>query len=345
MSAASLAITACTEIDGDPLAFLAPGPPNNERPEIPNQAELQQMTPGAATVALAPTDPFVALPAFQPQPGGMKGTLGLNLETYMQQNSGTPEERIARLERVIVAMHRDMQAMGTPLQGSFYAPATTKLITMQPVMDGPITAPVIPPQNLQPIQPPSAPIQQPVQQPAPQPIAAAAPQPLTPPVANDTGEDSPEPELELLVSAPLPPDAQIAQPITSAAAPTPAPVLEPITPPAATNGAVTATGIRVGAHPDRVRLVIDVSADTPFTVDLDNAENLLIIELPQAAWGAPLQEQFSGIPLMKSYKVDSVNNTGSLVVVQLDKATTILSQSKMPSANGDKQRVVIDLQK
>ena len=327
MSAASLAITACTEIDGDPLAFLAPGPPNQERPEIPNQSELQQMTPGAATVALAPTDPFITLPTFQPQPGGMKGTLGLNLETYLQQNTGTPEERIERLERVIVAMHRDMQAMGSPLQGSFYAPATTKLVTMQPVTDAKISTP---PQNLQPAQPP--------------PAAAAPPEPLTPPVTTDMGEDSPndEPELEVLVSAPLPQDAQapVAAPTP---APQPAPAATPAPPPA--TGGIVATGLRVGEHPDRVRLVIDVSQDTAFTADLDNSENLLIIELPAAGWSGASQGALSGGGPMKSYKVDALNGSGSIVVVQLNAASAILSQSKMPAASGSGQRIVIDLQK
>ena len=37
----------------------------------------------------------------------------------------------------------------------------------------------------------------------------------------------------------------------------------------------TVTGIRVGQHPDKVRIVFDVTAKTNYRADLDNGENIV----------------------------------------------------------------------
>lgn len=294
-TAAPLFITACTEVEGDPLAFIAPGPPNQDRPAIPPKEELQQMTPGAATLAMAPTDPFIGLVPFEPRPGGMKGSLGLNVGTYLDQNTGTPEERIDRLERVIAAMHKDMQAMAAPLQ----KPAATTPIpvapaTMQPVMDST----------------PAAAMNKPVG--APENLVGGDMQAPPPPVAAPMPENT----------KPIPAGPQ---PVTNAGGP-------------------VGTGLRVGEHSDKVRLVIDVTQDTAFNADLDNTENLLIVELPGIKWTGPAQEPFPGMPVMKSYRVDSMNG-GTMIVVQLDTATSILSQTKIGAVSGNGRRIVIDLKK
>ena len=288
----ALAITGCSDIDGDPFAFLAPGPPGQERPEIP----AGELTPGAAVHAMAPEDPLVGLPPFQPLPGGMKGTLGLNLEIYLSNNSESTEERVARLERVIVAMNRDMQAMAPVLQKPDAPPPAPPpaTITMQPILEAP--------ENL---------LNGDMQAP-----------PATPPIVT-----------------PPPPAAQdetivAVEEVTTTTTTTPAP---------AASGAPAGTGMRVGEHADKMRLVVDVSADTPYSIDLDNAEHIMIVELPQAGWNGPGAMNLD-IGLVKSYKVEQANG-GSMIIVQLTGATSVISQSKLPAVSGTGRRIVIDLKR
>lgn len=276
------ALTGCGDltIEGDPLAFLAPGPPNSDRPgEDPS-----------VTSAAVPADPLATLQPFQPAPGGMMGTMGLNLETYLAPEIEDPVERIERLERTIIAMHKDMQAMAPALQKA--APAERQSLNAQAIESG-------------------------------------APLPLQPP------ED-----LEIIASGgPEPLHRADMQPVISPPPPAPPPVTPPVT-------SSSTTGIRVGEHPDKVRLVIDVAKGTNFSADLDNIENILVIELPETAWTGPTHENFKSMPVMKSYKVDAFNSgAGSMIVIQLNKSTTLLSQSKMPALSGSGERIVIDLQK
>ncbi|HYH22882.1 MAG TPA: hypothetical protein VD995_30090 [Azospirillum sp.] len=91
--------------------------------------------------------------------------------------------------------------------------------------------------------------------PTPAPVVAAAP-PATPP---------PEPRATL-ASLPAPP--------SPSAPPEPAPGDPP--------GSVT--GIRFGMHPDSTRVVLDVSAVTPFRSMVQTDPRIIVVELPGARW-------------------------------------------------------------
>lgn len=110
-------------------------------------------------------------------------------------------------------------------------------------------------------------------------------------------------------------------------------------------GSTTVTGVRVGHHADKVRIVFDVTSKTNFYVDLDNAENILVVELPDANWDVPVtRESFGTLPLVKSYKVDRLGGgAGHIFVLQLKKSTRVLMQTKLPALSGGGQRLVIDL--
>ncbi len=107
------------------------------------------------------------------------------------------------------------------------------------------------------------------------------------------------------------------------------------------------TGIRVGQHPDKVRLVFDVTKKTSFEVDLDNDENILVVELPNALWKTQVRhESFGRLPVVKSYKVNAFNQgQGNIFVLQLKAPTSILMKTKLPALSGNGERIVIDLKK
>lgn len=106
-----------------------------------------------------------------------------------------------------------------------------------------------------------------------------------------------------------------------------------------------AENLRAGEHADKVRLVLDTNKNTEFSVDLDNDERLIIIELPNARWIGKSAHKFSGSKLLDSYSVEPLGgNKGSLVIIALRKNTKIQRQKRLkPDASNPYHRIYFDL--
>ncbi len=276
--------------DVDPLAFMS-SDPNKKR------LEAEEKKKQAAIAAMMPPDMFSNIEPIEMRSGGSLGSLGLNFETYFAGDLKDDGDRIRRLERAVVAMHKDLKIMAPKLQ---------KLADVEVAMK----------QN----------VQKSVLQP---------PQPLL------VGEQGP------MVAAPVVTGPSQSLPPASASTGKPVdPGARPMAAPA--DGSSVVSGIRTGEHPGMVRIVFDVtSKNTKYTADLDNEENILVIELPNARWKTPTDfENFRSMPVLKSYKVDTFNNgAGNIFVLQLKKSTEIIKQGKYPALSGGGERIVIDLKK
>lgn len=271
---AALMLSGCgLNLDMDPLAFMT-SPPNNEKKD-------------KRVESLAPPDLLMNAPPLELNPGGSLGVFGLNLETYFAGDMGNDEAaRIERLEKALIAMHRDIKTILPTVQ--LYADREKKKID--------VTA----------LQPPQSLLVQ----------------------GGDIDRDSSE------LDSDLPPPGDPVQP-------GPRPL------PSAAESAII-SGIRVGQHSDRVRVVFDVTKKgTPFNADLDNNEHILVVELPNAHWETPvLSESFGKMPVLESYKVEPFNNgQGNVFVLQLKGSSKILAQSKLKALSGGGERIVIDLAK
>lgn len=259
-------------LNKDPLAFLTPEDKNAQPPSDE-------------------PDPIQEISNYQPQ-NGMLSTMGLNLEAYFAQNTDGRDERIKRLENVVVALHKDLKSL---------APPVGKFVGMQAELEKHLDS---------------------------YPLVAGAPIPVA--VQPQNASQAPKPLMEQQVST---------KTVKSVPAGNSAP------PAKSMSGGVNVTGVRTGLHSDKVRLVLDVSAKTPFTVDLDNSENILIVELPSAGWSASTQKNFSGkMPVLQSYRTESTGN-GSMMIVQLKQSSNVIYQKALNALSGPGQRIVIDLQK
>lgn len=319
-------------LEKDPFAFFGSGEEINDTPPppvvIPENAP-DQNSPQASL-----------LPA---------STMGLNLKTYFAQDIEDPVLRLKRLENALVAVHEDMKRMPGARQIPVYQGSVAGPVAPAPVQAAPLAAPM---GELQ-----SAPegsfaaqsLQKQIEQEEREVIASGGPESLAPqdtapppaqydPSGNNVAAPAAQAPLQTYPSAYASKD----QP-----APPPRAATSNYTPPRVTNGATAVTDLRVGEHANKVRLVLDVSKKTLYTADLDNAENLLVIELPDAGWNAPAQKTFGGkTAVIESYRVDPYNDgTGNILVVQLKQGSRILEQSQIPALSGDGQRIFIDLAK
>ena len=117
-------------------------------------------------------------------------------------------------------------------------------------------------------------------------------------------------------------------------------------------------GVRMGAHPDKSRLVIDLTGDVNFSVKIDDNPKRLTIYLPLKRWKVPerlvLAEPFKSIahtstqdnitrltvPLSAPYVIRSAfmisghNNNGNRLVIDMVPATEIEFLSQLTNKHG-----------
>jgi hypothetical protein len=151
-------------------------------------------------------------------------------------------------------------------------------------------------------------------------------------------QQAPSAQEPAAVSAPALPAAGAGAPVPSAAAKEPA-VPQPA---AAGNDGPAVTAMRIGEHPGKIRIVLDMRGKTAFTADLDNKEKILVIELPKAAWNAESQKSFSGNPLLSSYRTEAAPDGGTMLILQLKSASSIGYKASIDNPGGG-SRIVIDL--
>ena len=111
------------------------------------------------------------------------------------------------------------------------------------------------------------------------------------------------------------------------------------------NGVTTALNFRVGKHDDMLRVAFDINANTPFSIELDNDENLILMELPQASWDGKNEQSFPNSALLETLSVEPTNGgKGSMVIISLKKDTKILQRKHLsPDKSSDYHRVYFDL--
>ena len=158
-------------------------------------------------------------------------------------------------------------------------------------------------------------------------------EPAPAPVAQAPTRLAPTPQVKVEDKRKMEPQAAAPAP-----APTPSPKVD-------TSGPARVSSLRVGEHSGKVRLVMDVNKKTDFNVDLDNQENILIIELPDAQWSTSAQKNFGKSPLLNSYSTESINNgAGTRVIMTLKKPTTLMKSQALPPGSNPYYRIYADLQ-
>ncbi len=146
--------------------------------------------------------------------------------------------------------------------------------------------------------------------------------------------------------APAQAQAAVAQPVQLGPQAVPAPTAEapPVaTPaPAAAVSAATVKNVRIGEHPDKTRIVIDLSAPAPFKAEVDNAEKILIVDIAAGQWEGP-KEGKPRSALISSYSYQPGVNGNSVLAVQLKEPAKILSTRTLAASEGMGPRLVIDV--
>lgn len=108
-------------------------------------------------------------------------------------------------------------------------------------------------------------------------------------------------------------------------------------------GSASVTGVRIGDHPGKTRLVFDLSGPSGYSYKIDNEGRTLRIELPGTGWGIDSQKTFAGNKLLKSYSIEQLQAGGSLVVIQLKGAAKLLSSVALKPNETYGHRIYFDI--
>lgn len=110
-------------------------------------------------------------------------------------------------------------------------------------------------------------------------------------------------------------------------------------------GAATSSvrGVRVGEHPDKVRIVLDISGPAKFSYDIDNTEKLLIIDLPQSTWPTGATGSFDGNALVSGYTAKPSASGGVTLAVELKKPAKLTMSSALEPNESYGHRIVFDV--
>jgi hypothetical protein len=116
--------------------------------------------------------------------------------------------------------------------------------------------------------------------------------------------------------------------------------------PAVSSSGANVTGVRIGEHGTKTRFVLDLSTKTKpeFKYDLDNAEKLLLVDLPSMGWvGNQAGKGGAAAPLVEGWNVQKGVSGGSTLAIQLKKNARILSTQFLPAEGKDPARLVMDI--
>lgn len=297
-----------TAAEGSAIAPLLP-PGAGARPSLPGQ--------GAG---------LSALPSMQPPKG-------LNVDTLFAEDIQDPMARIKRLENVVLDMRRDFNTV---------LPSIMRLVAVEQDMQNLIgQLETLTDQSSAAVPAEAVETSALTDEAASEDLSGSTQQTLAP-QSGQTEDSQPPPDTPL-------PDIPAEETEEEAQAPplTGPPELAsaPKDTPSASAPVSGAVRLRVGDHSGKTRLVLETGGTTAFRADLDNAENLLVIELPDAdATGTGGKESVADAHTVKSWSVEAMEGgAGVRVIVELQGSVSIQKTLAVPASGESGARIVVDL--
>ena len=111
----------------------------------------------------------------------------------------------------------------------------------------------------------------------------------------------------------------------------------------ASAGRVFVKNLRSGVHPDKTRIVIEVSNITEYKVTVDGLRNVLRVKLANTRWDISAQDKLKGSPLLGTYIAREQKNGSVLLEVRLKAKVKIVGTMVLRPNTSSAHRIVIDL--
>jgi hypothetical protein len=104
------------------------------------------------------------------------------------------------------------------------------------------------------------------------------------------------------------------------------------------------SSVRIGEHPNKIRIVLDLSAQTGYTLDYDSKSNSIFVEMPYASWSAKEDWQSRKLSIVHNYHVERVGS-GVRLVLSVEEGAKIGASGLLNADKGKKDRLYIDIER
>lgn len=102
---------------------------------------------------------------------------------------------------------------------------------------------------------------------------------------------------------------------------------------------------RIGAHPDKMRAVLDLSEDAAYSVEAGGEGYIVLIDLPGASWDAPAGAAYDGNGVLAGYETEELPGGGTRLILRARERMSVDDHKALPAADGKGPRIYIDLVK
>lgn len=107
--------------------------------------------------------------------------------------------------------------------------------------------------------------------------------------------------------------------------------------------AAVVSNIRIGEHPGKTRLVLDISNSVPFEISQVDGGRTLVIDLPTAGWNASPMLRGAKSPLVQGFSSQTNGHGGTRLMINLKRSARVLWAEELKPAAGKGPRIAIDL--
>ena len=104
----------------------------------------------------------------------------------------------------------------------------------------------------------------------------------------------------------------------------------------------TVTDLRVGQHPGKTRIVLDVSGRTGFQTSFESGNKVLVVKLPDAVWGTDGSAKSKDKSLFAGYDARE-KGSGSVLKISLSAPARLAYKQAMKPSGKRGHRIVLDV--
>lgn len=109
-------------------------------------------------------------------------------------------------------------------------------------------------------------------------------------------------------------------------------------------GAADVSDVRIGVHPDKTRMVIELSDKVPYRFFTLQDPYRIVVDLPEVEWKIPETPQNPSGGIITSYRFGLFQEGNSRLVVDVDRPAKLVNHIILPPTKGHPYRLVLDLQ-
>ena len=105
----------------------------------------------------------------------------------------------------------------------------------------------------------------------------------------------------------------------------------------------TVNSVRIGEHPEKIRITLDLSAPTSYRVLEQNDQARILVELPAATWVATRTWQAAQLNIVSGFTVEEMKEGGTRLIINAVKGITVREEALLEPNGSKGHRLYIDI--